>query len=161
MKILCVKPFYGTVKVITCYHGTHFWNTIAIIMHMLSGHNLYYFQNFLVAQLFSISPITPLMPGCSLWILLEVILILCTWPGICIPVTHCFWKQVYLWLDLRKAGFHIHIYKYVEIQFWNIKYNISWECKELLVCLSPLIHSYTMSWPTLQKTASWIACHFR
>jgi len=46
-----------------------------------------------------------------------------------------------------------HIYKYVEIQFWNIKYNISWECKELLVCLSPLIHSYTMSfsWQTLKR----------
>jgi len=57
----------------------------------------------------------------------------------------------------------IHIYKYIEIQFWNIKYNISWECKELLVCLSPLIYSYTMafSWPTLQRTASWNVCHFR
>jgi len=56
-----------------------------------------------------------------------------------------------------------HIYKYVEIQFWNIKYNISWEYKELLVCFSSLIHSYAMSfsWLTLQKATSWTACHFR
>ena len=74
-------------------------------------------------------------------------------------IQYCIHICDWIWEKLAST----HIYKYIDIQFWNIKYNISWECKELLVCLSLWIHSYTMSfsWSTLQRTASWIACHFR
>ena len=56
-----------------------------------------------------------------------------------------------------------HNYKYLEIPIWNIQLNISWEGEEVLTRISPLIYSYTISfsWQTLQRTASWIARHFR
>jgi len=56
-----------------------------------------------------------------------------------------------------------HDYKYLEIPIWNIQLNISQECKEVLTRISSLIFSYTISfsWQTLQRTASWIAHHFR
>jgi len=57
----------------------------------------------------------------------------------------------------------LHNYKYLEIPIWNIQLNISWEGKEVLTRVSPLIYSYTISfsWQTLQRIASWIAHHFR
>jgi len=42
---------------------------------------------------------------------------------------------------------------------------MSWEGNEGGTCtqFSPLIYSYTISfiWPTLQRAASWIVCHFK
>ena len=68
----------------------------------------------------------------------------------------------YMWLSERKQP-SLHNYKYLEIPIWNIQLNISQEGKEVLAWISPLIYSCTLSfsWQTLQRTASWIAHHFR
>ena len=42
-----------------------------------------------------------------------------------------------------KKGSYTHNYKYLEIQFWNIQFNISRESLELAARVSPQIYSYS------------------
>ena len=62
-----------------------------------------------------------------------------------------------------EKGSYTRIYKYLEIQIWNIKLIISGEGIKLLTCISPRICSHTrsFSWSTAEWIVSWIARHFR
>ena len=54
-----------------------------------------------------------------------------------------------LWMDLWK-GSYMHNYEYLELPFWNI----SQECMEQLVFISPLIYSHSR--PFSGWTLQWI-----
>ena len=72
------------------------------------------------------------------------------------------WYHVHMWLDLCEGSYTCN-YNYLEIQFWNIKFNISWEWTKLLACLLHKSISYSRQFTvsTVHWIANWIACHFR
>ena len=64
-----------------------------------------------------------------------------------------------MWLDLQKGSYTCN-YKYLEIKFWNIQFNISWEWLELLLfkviyCIYCTLDSYIAGFPAILDDLYW------
>ena len=76
-------------------------------------------------------------------------------------------KDVIYACDVIVAGFakrsYTCNYKYLEIQFWNIQFNISQEWLEFPAHVSPQIYGYSKYFTvsTVHRIASWISHYFR
>ena len=63
------------------------------------------------------------------------------------------------WICKKES--YTHNFKYLEIYFWNIQFNISREWLELSACVSSQIYSYSRQFTVsvVHWIASWIAQH--
>ena len=65
----------------------------------------------------------------------------CVHMYVCIRMLHACMHWIYnMWLSLQKGSYTCN-YKYLEIQFWNIQFNVSREWLEMPACISPQIYS--------------------